>query len=499
MQVSHSQTLFEEVVGEILGHLLGEGGHEDAVTHFDSLGDILHEVVDLTLGRLHDHLRVDQPGRSHDLFHDLIRLPEFEWPGRRREKDALVDALQHLVELQRSVVASTREPESVLHEDVLATAVAGELTVQLRYGNVTFVDHEQEILGEVIEQGERRFARTATIDVHRVVLDAVAITDFLDHLEIVLGAHPQSLGLEQLAFRLEDRQSLLQFGLDAQNRAPHAFVTGHVMSRRENQDLAQFAQGLPGDRINHRESIDGVAEHLDPEDRLLVGRVDLDRVAPNPKIAATERHVVAVVLKIDQTAKDASHVVINAGMKFEELTAIFIGIAHSVDTRDGGDHDGVASGQKSGGGRMAEPIDVVVDRRVLLDVRVTRRDVGLGLVIVVVTHEVFDAIVGEELPHLLGQLCSETLVGGEDQRRSLGALDRPRDRGALARARDAEQGLVAESLFDSVGEFADRRRLITGRRIIGDHPKGGFSRRHSASLGASLNWLPHLGRGAIGS
>jgi hypothetical protein len=45
----------------------------------------------------------------------------------------------------------------------------------------------------------------------------------------------------------------------------------------------------------------------------------------------------------------------------------------------------------------AQPVDLVVDRGVLLDVGVARRDVGLGLVVVVVADEVLDGVVGEEL------------------------------------------------------------------------------------------------------
>jgi hypothetical protein len=47
---------------------------------------------------------------------------------------------------------------------------------------------------------------------------------------------------------------------------------------------------------------------------------------------------------------------------------------------------------------VAEAIDLVVDRGVLLDVEVLGRDVGLGLVVVVVGDEVLDRVVGEEVP-----------------------------------------------------------------------------------------------------
>ena len=144
-------------------------------------------------------------------------------PGRRRHEHALVDPLEHLVELQRAVVAGGREAEAVLDEHVLAAAVALVLPVQLGHRLVALVDDEQEVVGEVVEQGERRLAVVAAVDVHRVVLDAVAVADLAHHLQVVLRAHPQPLRLEQLALGLEPGQPLLQLGLDLDHRlAPSA-------------------------------------------------------------------------------------------------------------------------------------------------------------------------------------------------------------------------------------------------------------------------------------
>ena len=46
----------------------------------------------------------------------------------------------------------------MLDEHVLAAAVAGELAVELRNGDMALVDHEEIVVGEVVEQGERRLA-----------------------------------------------------------------------------------------------------------------------------------------------------------------------------------------------------------------------------------------------------------------------------------------------------------------------------------------------------
>ncbi len=63
---------------------------------------------------------------------------------------------------------------------------------------MALVDDRDEVVREVVEQGERCLARRSAVDVAGVVLDAVAEPELLHHLEVVLGAHPEPLGLEMM-------------------------------------------------------------------------------------------------------------------------------------------------------------------------------------------------------------------------------------------------------------------------------------------------------------
>ena len=65
---------------------------------------------------------------------------------------------------------------------------------------------------------------------------------------------------------------------------------------------------------------------------------------------------------------------------------------------------------------MPQTVYVLVDLGVLLDKGVRARDVGLGLVVVVVADEVLDGVVGEELGELAGELRGERLVVRDDER-----------------------------------------------------------------------------------
>ena len=75
-----------------------------------------------------------------------------------------------------------------------------------------------------------------------------------------------------------------------------------------------------------------------------------------------------------------------------ELLLVLARRAEAVDARDRRhDHD-VAAAQQRRRRRVAQAVDVLVARGVLLDVRVRRRQVRLGLVVVVVRDEVLDGV-----------------------------------------------------------------------------------------------------------
>jgi hypothetical protein len=112
---------------------------------------------------------------------------------------------------------------------------------------------------------------------------------------------------------------------------------------------------------------------------------------------------------------------------------------------------------------VAEAVDLLVDRRVLLDVEVLGRDVRLGLVVVVIRDEVLDRVVREERPELVAELRRERLVVRQDERRLLQALDDPGHRHRLAGARGAQEGRETLAGADALGDLVDRLGLIGGR------------------------------------
>ena len=112
---------------------------------------------------------------------------------------------------------------------------------------------------------------------------------------------------------------------------------------------------------------------------------------------------------------------------------------------------------------MAQFVDLVVDRRILLDIGVRLRNVRLGLVVVVVADKIADVIVGKEGLELARQLRCERLVVCNDEGWPLHLLDDLCHRVGLARARRTEQHLRCHSILDAARNIGDCLRLIPHR------------------------------------
>ena len=277
----------------------------------------------------------------------------------------------------------------------------------------------------------------------------------------------QAVRLQLLAFRLQLGGARVQLGADLLDRALQGLVFGHVVRRRPDRDVVDRVEHLACQRVEVLDALDLVAEEGDPVGRLRVGGHDLQHLAARPEGAARQGGVVALVLHFDQLAQHLVTVERLADSEQLHLLVVDLGRADPVDAGDGGDDDHVAAGKQRGRRRVAQAVDLIVDRGVLLDVEVLRWDIGLGLVVVVVGNEVLDRVVGEELAELVAELRRQRLVVGDHQRGPLHLGDSRRHREGLAGPGGAEQRLESVPRPQPLGQSGDRLRLIGRRRVGG--------------------------------
>ncbi|CAB5077704.1 unannotated protein [freshwater metagenome] len=243
---------------------------------------------------------------------------------------------------------------------LLAGTVPSELTPHLWHSLMAFVHHDKEVIGEIVEQRERRLAGFTPVDVGRVVLDAITESEFRHHFKVVLRSHPKTLGLEEFVLAFKLGQLLLQLRLDSRHRRAHAFIARCVMGRRENNEFFEFGDFLSGDRVNNHDALNLIAKKLYTDRRFVIGRMNLDGVATHSELSADQVHVVALVLHIDKTAKNAALFVSFALTHNEHLIGIFLRIAKSVDTGHRCNNDGVAPSEQCRSCSVTKTFDLIV-------------------------------------------------------------------------------------------------------------------------------------------
>ena len=387
--------------------------------------------------RAHFHFRIDQTGRPDDHLDDLARFTDFICRGRRRHVDDLLNVRIELVEGQRPIVECRRKPEAVLDQRQLARAVAAVHPVHLRQRHVRLVDHEQPVFGEEVEQTPGCRTGLASGQRRAVVLDAIAITDFAQHVEVVASALLEPLRLQQFALVLEEAQPLFEFVFDLDDRPGQLFVGRDVVLGRKDLELVLRFDVLAGQLVDDVDRFDLVAEELDSMDELFVDRDELERVAPHAERPAYEVQVVAAVLHPDQFAQERVAVERLADPDVGRHLHVVGRRAEPVDARNRRHDQRVGPGQQRLRGRVPQTLDLVVDRAVLRDVGIGVRDVRFGLIVVEVRDEILDRVVGEEIPELGAQLGRQRFVVAEHEGRLLHQLHDPGHRHRLARTRHA--------------------------------------------------------------
>ena len=460
-----------EIFGQILGHPLGERGHQHPFAAPGPLLRFVDQVVDLALHRPDIHDRIDQAGRAdHLVGENAAGLFQFPIAGRCGYEHGLRPHLVPFLEFQRPVIDAGRQPEAEFREDRFSRKVALVHAVKLRHRDVALVDEDDGVLGQVFEQGRRRLAGRAAGQIARIVLDAVAGAGRGQHLEIVGRALFEPLGLQQLALGVQRRQPLLQFDLDAGDGLAQRRLGRHIVAVGEDDDIVQRLHLLACQRIEFPDALDLVAEQREtPGPVFQMGREYLHGIAPGPECAAVEIGIVALVLQFDEPFQDILARDPVALLEARDHLRIGFDRTDTVDAGDRGDDDDIVPFEQRPGRRMAHPVDLLVDARFLLDIGVRPRHIGLGLVVVVIADEIFDRVVREEPLHLAIELRRQRFIGRQNQRRALHVLDDMRHGEGLARAGHAEQHLAALVVADTLGEIGDGLGLVAGRPVVRHH------------------------------
>ena len=450
--------------GEIFRHPHRQGGDQHPLIFRDPLIELHADIIHLPFRRLDDDQRVEQSGRTDDLFHHLaIGMIEFIVARGCGTVDHL-GLLNHLLEFikaHRPVFQGRGKTEAVFHERFLPLPVAVVHAPDLGQGDMRLIDDQQHVIGEIVEEIPRPLAEGAAVDMHGIVFDAGAVAVFPQGFDIEVGPLLKALRFQKLVVGVEILESLLQLRFDLIARPQHLIMAAGIAAGREDVVELVGVEQVSGQRIDLGDPFDLIAEHLDADVELVgIARGHIDHITPHPQGSPGLIHVIAAVLQIHKAADQCIPVIAFPHPEGEEHVLVLGGVARGVDAGNAGHDDRVMTLEQRVQGGFPEHVELFVDRRRLFDVHVVFRHVGLRLVVIEIRHKKLYPVMGKEFLEFAVQLSCQRLVVREHQGRAIDPCDDVRHGKGLAGAGGAFKNLFFFSFLQPSDQRIDRRRLI---------------------------------------
>ena len=329
-----------------------------------------------------------------------------------------------LIKVQRSVVQSRRESESEFHQVGLAGTVAAIHGSDLGNGHVAFINDQQKIIREIIDQAERAATGFSAVEKPGIVFDSGTVTQFLDHFYIKVDPFLQSFGLHVFAGSFEISHLFVHLFMDLMDDLRKYFFRSDVEVGGEDGDVFGRFCFPAGISIKYLYLFHLITEEGDPIAIICIGRIDLYRIADHPECSPSEigqRTGIQCFHKSVQQ-KIPGHLITLTDPDYTLLE--FCRVAYTIDTGNGGHHDNVSPSALQTGGRFqAKLLYFVIDRQILFYVGISSGYISFGLVIIVVGNKILDRILRKELSEFSIQLRNKRFIMTQDKSRSLNLLD----------------------------------------------------------------------------
>ena len=151
MHVIDLNARVEQMVGQVLGHALGQRGHQHALLAGNALANLVLKIVNLAANWTHVNLGVEQASRTNNLLHIVLAHPQLVVARRGRNIDKLGDPCLKLIETKRAVIERRGQAKTVFHQRHLTRAVTFVHAANLRHRHMALIDDAEHILGKVID------------------------------------------------------------------------------------------------------------------------------------------------------------------------------------------------------------------------------------------------------------------------------------------------------------------------------------------------------------
>ena len=251
------------------------------------------------------YLWVQQARGTNQLFHHnafgFVQLI-FRWRGA--DINDLVYHVVKFLKAQGSVVKRRRQTETILHQVLFPSPVAAIHGPDLWNAHVAFVNEEQVILWEKVQETIRPLPRFPPVEVTGIILYARAVAQLLDHLDIIFHSLLDALRLDIVAQLLEIGHLFHQVVLYHANSLVGLFLRG---DKKVGGVYVVFLHGLQAMVRLPVKRLDGVYLVIPPchaDNLVAVGKKHVYSISLDPEIAPLRVNIVPHVEGGHQLAQE---------------------------------------------------------------------------------------------------------------------------------------------------------------------------------------------------
>ena len=301
MQISHTNARVFQIIGQIFCHFDRQRCDQYALFSRCPRVDFANQIINLPFNRPDKNFRVEQSGRTNELFHNLAGTTLFKVGWRCADVNHLMDALLKLCKIERPIIQRRRQAESVVNQALFSRLVARVHRSHLRNRHVRFINNHQKILWKIIHQRIRCRPRFSAGQHARIVLNTAAKADFFHHFHIIARALLDALGFDKFLIFLEPCHALFHFFADFLYRCLHFVFRRDIVRCRINRRVLYLTHTFAGQRIDFADSLNFIPEKFHTIcKRVGIYRPDFHGISAHAEAIAFKRDVIALVLNFCQ-------------------------------------------------------------------------------------------------------------------------------------------------------------------------------------------------------
>ncbi len=195
---------------------------------------------------------------------------------------------------------------------------------------MALIYYSQEIFREIVKQTERSHARLASVKITRVILNAGAISDLLDHLDVISHPFIQTLGFKLSGLTAEKFHLLAEIELYLSDSRCLTRRRGDENVGRINSEFLMIRDmhGVFG--IKSLKRFDLIAPENYPEHDILIGEAYVDGVTLDSEIAALKIDLITGIKRCDKFTQKSVTCDFLSNFHFHDILVKILGITYAV-------------------------------------------------------------------------------------------------------------------------------------------------------------------------